>query len=238
MKLVLGLLGVFVIGLVVYFMLPAADKTIVDTQAETQMADDSQVMQQAAAERMEVTEGLYKVLPSASTLTWAGKKPLVSGYINSGSIAITDGDITVTDGLATGAFIIDMNTLSVSQTPAKPGQESALEGHLQGERWFDVAQYPTASFEITKVTPRADSDTTRVYDVTGNLTMKGATDELSFPAEIYVDDMGMLRAIAGFEFDRTKWGITAGSGSFFDNLADNVVDDMVALSFSLVAEQL
>jgi hypothetical protein len=57
-----------------------------------------------------------------------------------------------------------------------------------------------------------------------------------FPARVYQNALGQLVAEAGLEFDRTLWGITAGSGSFFDNLADNVIDDMVVLSFLLIAE--
>ena len=157
--------------------------------------------------------------------------------INSGSITVTGGTIVAGENSATGVFTIDMNTLSVSNTPTKPGSENALEGHLKGERWFDVEAFPEASFSITEVKSRADSETTFEYDITGKLTMRDVTGTLSFPATIYTDDNGTLHAKADFEFDRTIWGITAGSGSFFDSLADNVVDDVVALSFKLVAEK-
>ncbi len=131
---------------------------------------------------------------------------------------------------------MDMNTLTVSETRAKPGREDALTGQLKGERWFDVATYPTATFTILEVTPRADSDTTFMYDVRGELTMRGETGSLEFPATIYTGSDGRVHAEADFEFDRTRWGLTFGSGSFFTDLADNVIDDMVALSFDLVAE--
>lgn len=190
-----------------------------------------------SSERRVVSDGSYAVQVEESTMQWAGKKPLIEGYVNSGSFALKDGNITVADDSATGMFTIDMNTLSVSETPTKPGQESALEGHLKGERWFNVATYPEASFTIVEVTPRADSSSTFTYDVRGDLTMKGQTHELTFPATIYEDNEGKLHAEADFEFDRTQWGITSGSGSFFDNLADNVIDDNVALSFNLIAEK-
>jgi len=69
----------------------------------------------------------------------------------------------------------------------------------------------------------------------GDLTIKGQTHEVTFPATIYTDNEGVTYAEATFGIDRTLWGITAGSSSFFDNLADNVVDDIVAMSFKLVA---
>jgi len=189
------------------------------------------------AQRFVVTEGEYVVQAENSTVNWAGKKPLIEGYVNSGSIGVKTGTLLVGADSATATFTIDMNTISVSGTPAKPGKESSLEEHLKGDRWFNVEEFPEASFEILTVSRRADSETTFVYDIEGELTMKGVTDKLQFPATIYEDANGVLHASANFEFDRTKWSITSGSGSFFDNLADNVIDDMVALSFDLVAEK-
>ncbi len=185
----------------------------------------------------EVEAGTYVVVPEESSITFAGKKPLIEGYINAGSIAVSSGTITVENEKASGEFTIDMNTLRVTATPKKPGKESALEGHLKGDRWFDVATYPTATFEITNVERREDSEQTFIYGVTGNLTMKDHTHEVSFPATIYQAVDGTVVASASFAIDRTVWGITSGSGSFFDDLADNVIDDMVSLSFSLAAQK-
>ncbi len=190
---------------------------------------------QTDSTRSVVTDGTYTVDGSSSIVNWAGKKPLIDGYTNSGTIAVTDGSITVSGQTATGDFDIDMNTLDVGLTAKKPGSEGKLEEHLKSDRWFNVGEFPTASFKITRVVPRADSSNTFTYDVTGDLTMKGQTHEISFPATIYLGADGKLYTEASTEIDRTKWGITAGSKNFFDNLADNVIDDMVALSFKLVA---
>ncbi len=184
-----------------------------------------------------VNVGSYRVKTHESKVNWAGKKPLIEGYINKGSFEVKEGNIETNNEVTTGEFIIDMNTLSVSDTPTKPGQESVLEGHLKGNRWFDVEIYPEAKFVILKALPRSNEENQYLYDITGELTMKGQTHELTFPANVYVDNKGDLHAEAKFEFDRTEWGITFGSGSFFDNLADNVIDDMVTLSFDLVAEK-
>ncbi len=184
-----------------------------------------------------VVDGEYAVLAEESVIRWAGKKPLIDGYVNSGSLALSSGMISVGSAAITGELVIDMNTLSVSETPTKPGMESSLEGHLKGERWFNVAEFPAATFTLTEMVPLADVESSFAYEVTGTLTMKGVSHELVFPAQVYQEADGRVRATASLEFDRTLWGITAGSGSFFDNLADNVVDDRVALSFELVAER-
>lgn len=183
-----------------------------------------------------VQSGTYAVVTDKSIVNWAGKKPLLSGYINQGSIALSGGDIIVTDTTATGSFTIDMKTLSVTSTPTKPGKESLLVTHLKSNVWFDIETYPTAEFTIDSVTPASSSTNSFNYTINGSLTMKGKTQPLSFPATIYSDEAGVLYANAALEFDRTVWGVTAGSASFFDNLADNAVDNMVALSFTLVAE--
>lgn len=181
--------------------------------------------------------GRYEVDPERSIIRWAGKKPLIEGYVNSGSIALQGGTIIADDNNRSAEFTIDMNTISVSETPTKPGRESALEGHLKGKGWFDVETHPTATFTIDRITPREDTGETFMYDVSGALTLKGATHPVTFPAKVYLDGEEDLHAEASLEIDRTQWGITSGSGSFFDNLADNAIDDMVALSFHLVAER-
>jgi len=198
--------------------------------------EETSVVEKMSTEQMEdataITAGTYTVDTTESEFMWAGQKPFIDGYVNSGTIALSEGVITVTDTTATGSFVLDMNTLHVGLTAQKPGSEGALEGHLKGSRWFDVATYPTATFSIIAVTP---TDTDLVYTVTGDLTIKGVTHEISFPAEIYQDEDGLLYAEAKTEIDRTLWGITSGSGNFFENLGDNLIADEVALSFFLVA---
>lgn len=201
--------------------------TTIETPADTAPVEERQV----------VAPGTYTVNTANSVVNWAGKKPLIDGYTNSGTLMMSAGSITVGESEATGDFTIDMNTLKVGLTAKKPNQETKLEEHLKSDRWFDVAKNPTASYKITSVTKVADSDTTFNYTINGELTMKGVTNEVSFPATIYQTADGTVVANAATEIDRTKWGITSGSGSFFDNLADNVIDDMIALSFTIEAKK-
>lgn len=208
------------------------------TDNEIKMSEMSEgEVAEETSQKTAVEDGSYVVVAEDSKVNWAGKKPLIDGYVNKGYLAVSGGQIEVSGDKVSGNFTIDMNSLSVSDTPTKPGKESALEGHLKSENWFDVEQFPEASFVITQTVQSSDSNSGGNYVVTGDLTMKGVTDEITFPANVYLNDSGSLVADASFEFDRTKWGITSGSGSFFDNLADNVIDDMVALSFVLVAEK-
>lgn len=232
MKTALGLIGLILIAVIGFAVFAPDEPTqLVPTDENITKAEVAQ------GQKMVVTDGDYQVVLAESQVNWAGKKPLIDGYVNSGSIALSGGSISVKDEQATGNFIIDMDTLSVSKTPTKPGAENVLEGHLKGKSWFAVEEFPEAKFVITKVAKRTDSDTTLTYDVSGDLTMKDETHELAFPAMIYMDAEGKVHAQAQTEFDRTRWGVTFGSGSFFDNLANNVISDKVALSFDLVAQK-
>ncbi|MCA9361436.1 YceI family protein [Candidatus Kaiserbacteria bacterium] len=238
MKTILAIIGVLAIlvGGFIYF---GNNESVTPAENEdglTEMVNDNEDNDQMGeGERQVVMPGEYQVNTDSSLVNWSGKKPLIDGYVNSGTLEISEGSILVGDGEASGSFVIDMNTLKVGLTAKKPNQETALEGHLKGEGWFNVETYPTASFVITSVEAHADSDTTFEYDIVGDLTMKGETHEVTFPATIYQTADKTVVAVASTTIDRTKWGITAGSGSFFDNLADNVIDDMIALSFKLVA---
>jgi polyisoprenoid-binding protein YceI len=230
MKIVYGLIALLAV-IIIFIMFNSRDGASLAQQVENGVEETS------VEEKAMITEGSYSISTEKSVVSWAGQKPLLEGYINSGSLAVSGGNILVTENNITGVINIDMNTLSVSGTPTRPGSESALEGHLKSERWFNVENFPEATFTIKNSELLETVETNTTYKITGDLTMKGLTNELTFLASISEDESGAALAIASFEFDRTLWEITAGSGSFFDNLADNVVDDMVAMSFTIVANK-
>jgi polyisoprenoid-binding protein YceI len=182
--------------------------------------------------------GTYVLDLEQSTFTWSGKKPLIDGYVNTGSIAFSEGAMELTEDRAmSGAFTLDMNTLSVSETPTKPGEESLLEKHLMSATWFDTTAFPTAIITIASVVPRADVAETNLYDVKSSLTMHGETHELRFMATIETEINEQLRATAKINLNRTTWGITAGSDSILDNLGDNVIDDIIPITFDLLLKK-
>ncbi len=182
-----------------------------------------------------IEPGNYEVVPSMSIIKWSGKKPLIEGYVDSGTIPIDAGTIEVFETLAAGMFILDMNKLSVGLTAKKPGEEGALETHLKSADFFDVAKYPTAEFRIKKLVPHEDFTTTFTYDLTGDVTMHGVTNEITFPTVLQKEGDHLV-ARAQFEIDRTLWDIKLGSGKYFSDLGENMIDDMIALDLQLVAQ--
>ena len=156
-----------------------------------------------------------------STVDWVGTK--ITGS-HSGTINLSAADLQLADGqLAGGSFTIDMTSLTV--TDLKGGGAEKLEGHLMSDDFFGVETYPSATLVITDVTKAGLRDE---LTVTGDLTIKGETHPVSFPASISAE-----KAEAKIKIDRTKYGIKYGSGSFFDNLGDKAIDNMFELNVSL-----
>lgn len=167
----------------------------------------------------------YTVDPAKSTITWVGKK--VTGSHN-GTIALQSGTLNVDGKKVTGGtFTIDMNSIKDADGSAK------LEGHLKADDFFGTAKFPTSTFVITKVAGSGASLT-----VTGNLTIKGITKPVSFPATVAVNADGTVSALAGkILVDRTKYDIRYGSKSFFDSIGDKAIDDNFEIGVKLVAKK-
>jgi polyisoprenoid-binding protein YceI len=170
----------------------------------------------------------YKVDTKASSLHWIGRK--VTGE-HDGTLKISNGSLQW-DGkqLKGGSFDIDM--ASITNTDLKDADyNKKLVDHLESEDFFATRQYPKATFVITKVTPQAKNEAL----VKGNLTIKGITKEIEFPATIQAKG-NELTATAKILVDRTLYNIKYGSGSFFDNLGDKAIDNEFELNVALVAK--
>ncbi|HRI00036.1 MAG TPA: YceI family protein [Saprospiraceae bacterium] len=159
-----------------------------------------------------------------STVSWLGKK--VTGQ-HSGNVSLQSGSVEFSTGkLKTGMFEIDMN--SISCTDLKGEYANKLVGHLKSDDFFGVAKFPKATLKITNVSYTEKNKA----DVTGDLTIKGITKAVSFPAIIEINGKN-LTANATISVDRTLYDIKYGSGSFFDNLGDKAIDNEFKLTVNL-----
>lgn len=176
----------------------------------------------------------YKVDVTKSSIEWIGSKP--AGKHN-GTIALSGGEISLNNGkVESGKFTIDMNSITVLDLKAGDGKED-LEGHLKGlgneadaDHFFNTKKFPEGTFEVTSV-ETVDAKTT----VSGNLTLKGITKPVSFPATIAVDGNTMTLNSESFKINRTDWSVNYASKSVFDDLKDKFVDDEIELKVSVTA---
>ncbi|PZR28739.1 MAG: lipid-binding protein [Azospira oryzae] len=169
-----------------------------------------------------VKDAEFKVDTQKSKITWVGKK--VTGQHN-GTINLAEGSFTSKGKtISGGTFTIDMTTIKDADGSAR------LEGHLKADDFFATDKFPKSTFVITKI----DSKGTDQYAVKGNLTIKGITNEVEFPATIKMAK-DQLTASAKIVVDRTKFDIKFRSGNFFENLGDKAIEDNFELNVELVA---
>lgn len=190
-----------------------------------------------------------------SMVTWVGYKP--TGQHN-GTIGITAGEIMV-DGsnIVGGNFTMDINSLTALDLEAGSDNYNKLTGHLMSADFFDASNYPEAMFEVTEVkaynassvsadkeqfetdnTPKGLSEImveNPTHFISGNLTMRGTTKNITFPAHVEMMN-GMIKAKANFNIDRTEWGLMYGNeASIADKAKDNFIYDTVNVGFELQA---
>jgi polyisoprenoid-binding protein YceI len=209
---------------------PNSDKAkVTDPKAEARNASGDRYIMDAAASKIE----------------WIGTK--VTGY-HEGTVKIKSGEVTVTNGMVTaGNFIIDMPTI-VATGPAKVSEENSkkLTGHLRTADFFDVEKYPEATFVITDVKPFSgtvedrDRDDPRqqklneykvtdpTHRVSGNLTIRGVTKNIEFPARITVNN-NVAEAKAKFNVNRKDWNI------IYPGQPDDLIRDEIHLGIFLRA---
>ena len=188
-----------------------------------------------AAEAPATAEGeTYSVVPEQSDVKWHGTK--VTGE-HRGEIEVQRGELKVADGQVTGGTIVmDMATISNTDLTDKEYNDK-LVGHLKSDDFFGVEKYPTATFELTNLTPiEGAAAGAPNYNVEGNLTIKDKTNKVDFPATISVEN-GVAKAKADVTVDRSKYDARYGSTSFFDNLGDKAISDEFTVSFDVTARK-
>lgn len=176
----------------------------------------------------DLVDGTYALSVEESLISWEGTKPLISNYVDTGTLELKSGSsVSVYGGnITSGQFVIDMDSLAVTSTSNTRVAAEKLEEHLRSDDFFSIETYPEARFVIKNVTNGT---------VTGDLTIKNITKTITFPARITSETDSRIVADASVVLNRASWDIRYGSGSFFEDLGDSLIDDKVGLTLHLVA---
>ena len=182
---------------------PAA--VVSEAQAEVDDDDDGQ------SQNMELAMDSER-----SSIGWVGAKVTgdhVGGFNDwTGNARIRDGEISGLD------FTVDTRSIY--------SDNDDLTGHLMSDDFFDVEAYPEATFRSTKIEQKASEHGT--HEVTGNFTIRGVTNGVTFPATIELDD-DELTATTEFTIQRFDFGIE------FKGKPDDLIRDEVLLKIELFA---
>ena len=173
----------------------------------------------------------YKVQPQLSTIGWTGKK--VGGQ-HVGTIELQGGTLQVKGNQLVGGTVV-ANMVSIKNTDLTDADYNAkLIGHLKSDDFFGVDKYPTTTFVITSIKPLKGDAAGNNATITGNLTIKGKTNPVSFPAKVGVKN-GVAAATGTASIDRSKYDVKYGS-TLFGAAADKAIDDVFQLSFNVLAK--
>jgi polyisoprenoid-binding protein YceI len=162
-----------------------------------------------------------------SSVEWIGKK--VTGE-HTGAITIKEGSLNLHDGhLSGGTVVVDMTTITCTDLKPEEGGKK-LVGHLTSPDFFDAKNHTTATLKINTVSVIEGNK----HQITGELTIKGITHPITFPATVDMKD-GKLAAYAEMIVDRTLYDIKYGSGKFFEGLGDKMIKDEFSINFKIAA---
>ena len=166
------------------------------------------------------TEGFAITPNDTSEIMWVGYKTILGQKMSmEGGFANFNGTVVVKDNKPDGSYVdvtIDIKSIfSVN---------NILTGVLKGDMFFDADNYPEAKFESSKIEATDDG-----YMVTGNLTMRGTTKGIQFPAKIERQGDNVY-VEAEFKINRKDWNVG------YDAFEDAIVLEDVVLSFKILAE--
>ncbi len=167
----------------------------------------------------------------SSSIKWVGEK--ITGSQHYGSLTFEKGELIFCEqgqknnpSLCSGSFTVDMNSISVEDLSG--GSKQRLEGHLRSDDFFSVEKH-----NKSKLTILSSKKIENGYLVDGSLTIKEITHPIQF--ELISEAGGF---VSNLVFDRSKYDVQYGSGSFFENLGDKLILDDIALTVNLYIKQM
>ena len=173
-------------------------------------------------------EVVYKLHPKKCDVRWSGYK---FGTTHESTLKIKSGTITMKNNVLTDIkVVVDMTTIQNTDLQDKD-QKEKLVNHLKSTDFFDVQNFPEATFQSKSISRKLNQD----YFIVGKLTIKGKTNEVKFPVTLDVTP-DKIKTNVSFTFDRTKYDVRYGSKKFFDKIGDKLIYDDVDVYMYIEAE--
>jgi polyisoprenoid-binding protein YceI len=163
-------------------------------------------------------DGTVYAFAEATQVDFVGSKAVMGSQ--SGGFKKVDGSVTVPgDNLEQAVVDLTIDMESVFSDDPK------LTKHLKSEDFFDVPNNPTSSFKSSSIAKLDEG-----FNVSGNLTLRGVTKTISFPATISVEG-DTLTTKAEFSINRKDFNIV------YAGKADNLIRDDVVIKFDVTAKK-
>ncbi len=101
-----------------------------------------------------------------------------------------------------------------------------LDKHLKSPDFFNIGAHPDATFKATAIKAKAAGAAT--HEITGNLTIRGKSKQVIFPATVKVSAK-TVEANAEFVIDRHDFGVS------YPGKPDDLIQRNVVLTIKVVA---
>ena len=173
--------------------------------------------------------GDHSVLYDYSNLTWKGQK--ITGSSHTGNLSFKSAKIKISEeGIISGNLIIDMNTMTCTDIENSKYNKYLVD-HLKNDDFFSTDKFPESKIKFQSI-----KRTGNMIEFDGTLTIKNISNPISFTANLYESD-GKILASSDLVFDRSKFDIRYGSGTFFENLGDDLIIDEINIEVNLAINQ-
>lgn len=172
--------------------------------------------------------GQTKKVTNSNVEWWGYKVAKTEASSHNGNVNLKSGNVIMKGNqIVGGTFALDMN--SINATDLTGEYQTKLNDHLKNGDFFETNKFPTATYTITSVKKNNNKDFP--YMVNGNLTAKGKTNPIAFPAKISMKSGVLNMTSDKFSFDRQKFGI-----AYTHPLKDVVLKDAIDMVISISAK--
>jgi len=156
-------------------------------------------------------------------LNWTASK---TGGQHLGTVEISGGKISTKGNvILAGTFTVDLT--SIKSIDLQGEQRTKLEKHLRSEDFFDVSNYPSATFVMTSSHSTSDIPMA-THQISGDLTIKGTAKNITIPVNIAFVGEKLLAATPAFTIDRTDWNLKYRS-EILGTAPDLLIHDEISL---------
>lgn len=108
---------------------------------------------------------------------------------------------------------------------------NTLDNHLKSDDFFSVDTYPEANLLFKEINLNENG----TFSIIADMTLRGTTNEISIDeAKITQIDENTILAETFFEVDRTEFNIRYGSGKFFQNLENSLINDKIEFKVNTI----
>ena len=184
-------------------------------QYRASQAQQAQVSEARATPQIDAAAEGVEVVPfETAELMFTGSSALGEqpGFFEkvSGEVAIGPGN-----SLRSVRGVVQMGSVVTNA-------DSLTKKLKEEEGFFEVQKFPTAEFVSTEIRPAPEGAVRDTHVVVGNLTLRGVTKSVEFPARVDINDGRVLLA-AEFSVNRHDFGVSYDGGAAFPEIRELVL---------------